>query len=1200
MNTDTSDALISNQEYRYAENIHIVTNINKQDGEVRLVDGVVLMNHKFTEIYGATSIRDYGIIIGKKNGESGWGIYRFNVNNDPKLDCIFGPCSENIGKNLSLVTRWESAENVKLYIADGENQIRSINIFHNDGAQTDVKYLGEYSNISLSAPTIQESNDAGHIKHHVLQYAYVLYKYGGSSTQSSPLSNIISLYKGNRGYAENEHTSSSVKITIDGISSNYLDRIILYRISYVQNGQDPTINVIFDGDFNESFVYTDIGSDISEISVAEFTALTKLRFKPQVIESKNNYLFAGNISYETQDVDNNYKDAILTIEDAQYEYMVEMDIATNIINPRISYNFYKRSLMRGETYRYGVVFYTKDGNRTSVLCITDHAVPYYNIVNDDGIFTVSNNIISSFGTSSCNIRAKGITFTLNLENLDENSKNNLQYYEIVRCERTINDSITVAQGIVGIPFYVSNDTQVTSPFMSLQTLNTESINPNEEDETLQYNNNWRKSCTMFACPEHCYDYGNIIQALKDSAGLYIEAVQSYIVKGSKNTYISNGSIVTIKGTARNSAVILWPDEFTDTLITNNDNCQYIDEIQEVVSPKWNDFATTDDEIRIQNDITIVGDQQYINWYAPIFFGTSGFDDASYKKDSLTNTDSNTKYTISSGKKCILFNHTFDSVTDVDSDIPVTVCNVRKNATPYGGASEDAKSKCIFYSFGNVYKYDSADSSSLTGDIFDGDCFVYPFIYNSAHYWSHDKYKNAQKISVVYCIPVESRIDLAATSGDLYNTSNNSYRYMFQDDPCSISEVYGDGTTGYSNRTYTQSNSAYKYDFAYSQMPYVKHAAIKYTQVSTDKFDTRVIYSEQKTNGELNDNWLSFKPANFLDVDTRYGSITNLRLFKDSLIFWQEHATGLLSVNERTIIQDANDNNIVLGNGDILQRYDYISTIYGMHKNQFCDTQSNTTLYWWDYDNRELLMYAGGNGAVPMGKLKNIQKLLYRGLTKIHPALSYDNKYKDVYMSIFSNSALLYNESLQQFVSVVDMPFSRSIIFSTGLYYIEDGRLYARINSAVDWSYGTTIDSQSLQQCKLTPSITYIVNVNPQHNKVFDTVVFGGEFYGGSKTRIDQENINAQNLNYLSHGTDNLKSLNFSFSTNLDQTGVIENGENITNREYDFRVAVPRQGSDTEYGNRLRGKTMECTMWSTSNDADFSLQYITTKYRMSWS
>ena len=96
-----------------------------------------------------------------------------------------------------------------------------------------------------------------------------------------------------------------------------------------------------------------------------------------------------------------------------------MDIATNIINPRISYNFYKRSLMRGETYRYGVVFYTKDGNRTSVLCITDHAVPYYNIVNDDGIFTVSNNIISSFGTSSCNIRAKGITFTLNLENLDE-------------------------------------------------------------------------------------------------------------------------------------------------------------------------------------------------------------------------------------------------------------------------------------------------------------------------------------------------------------------------------------------------------------------------------------------------------------------------------------------------------------------------------------------------------------------------------------------------------------------------------------------------------------------------------------------------------------------------------------------------------------------------------------------------------------
>jgi DNA repair exonuclease SbcCD ATPase subunit len=44
-------------------------------------------------------------------------------------------------------------------------------------------------------------------------------------------------------------------------------------------------------------------------------------------------------------------------------------------------------------------------------------------------------------------------------------------------------------------------------------------------------------------------------------------------------------------------------------------------------------------------------------------------------------------------------------------------------------------------------------------------------------------------------------------------------------------------------------------------------------------------SEEKKNGEYIDKWLKFKPANFLDVDTRYGEITALKLFKDKMIFW---------------------------------------------------------------------------------------------------------------------------------------------------------------------------------------------------------------------------------------------------------------------------------------------------------------------------
>jgi hypothetical protein len=68
---------------------------------------------------------------------------------------------------------------------------------------------------------------------------------------------------------------------------------------------------------------------------------------------------------------------------------------------------------------------------------------------------------------------------------------------------------------------------------------------------------------------------------------------------------------------------------------------------------------------------------------------------------------------------------------------------------------------------------------------------------------------------------------------------------------------------------------------------------------------------------------------------------------------------------------------------------------------------------------------------------------------------------------------------------------------------------------------------------------------------------------------------------------------------------------LTNREYDFRLNVPRAGYETknkkgetvwkteDYGDRMKGKTMQCELKSDSNDIDFSLQYITTKFRMSW-
>ena len=81
---------------------------------------------------------------------------------------------------------------------------------------------------------------------------------------------------------------------------------------------------------------------------------------------------------------------------------------------------------------------------------------------------------------------------------------------------------------------------------------------------------------------------------------------------------------------------------------------------------------------------------------------------------------------------------------------------------------------------------------------------------------------------------------------------------------------------------------------------------------TNNFKQRTYYSELKNNGEFIDNFLIFKTAAFIDVDSKYGQITNLLTDKNQLYYWQDVACGKFSVNERSLINDQNSNTIMLG------------------------------------------------------------------------------------------------------------------------------------------------------------------------------------------------------------------------------------------------------------------------------------------------
>ena len=60
MNTDTSDMYISNEQYRYAENLRYTTNKNSNSGELRLIEGTNAISLptdvRWDEIVAMTSI----------------------------------------------------------------------------------------------------------------------------------------------------------------------------------------------------------------------------------------------------------------------------------------------------------------------------------------------------------------------------------------------------------------------------------------------------------------------------------------------------------------------------------------------------------------------------------------------------------------------------------------------------------------------------------------------------------------------------------------------------------------------------------------------------------------------------------------------------------------------------------------------------------------------------------------------------------------------------------------------------------------------------------------------------------------------------------------------------------------------------------------------------------------------------------------
>ena len=499
-------------------------------------------------------------------------------------------------------------------------------------------------------------------------------------------------------------------------------------------------------------------------------------------------------------------------------------------------------------------------------------------------------------------------------------------------------------------------------------------------------------------------------------------------------------------------------------------------------------------------------------------------------------------------------------------------NLRQQITPYGGYSFTNRLTNIYYGDGNYF-----ESKNEWNTVFDGDCHVETFEYTSMHK-VYGAYKGEKSLDfpnthmITYSIPTESNIWCRFQHGWTFSSNaRDNYASFIQAEPCEITEAY------------VQKEPEYVYNSVYS----VQNTSIPlavYDDLNPQDYnktiDTRVYYSDLKQNDEIIDSWCKFRSSNFIDVDQEYGPITDICTFKNVLTFCQEQSFGVLSVNDRSVATDNSGQNIVLGTGGVLDRYDYYSNTYGMHKQQFCEVCTTGGLYWFDSHNNVICLF-DGQSVVQLSKQGKVQNLLNKYKKNDNFKVFYNNRYNEVVFNVLSDDMqIVYNEMLGKFTSVLTIPFDGAIQFFNGEYLVKKNDIVC----VYQYDY-LDVSPKSTTRQLLSSYVKYVVAQQPLVTKVFD----------------NQEIVTYENLQLQATITDedDYFSKNHKYVWQTESQKIESNlEEQITLRENNHRFAIPR--ANGLFGNRARGKIMICSIEDIKPNPAMAIQYIITKYRQSWS
>jgi len=396
---------------------------------------------------------------------------------------------------------------------------------------------------------------------------------------------------------------------------------------------------------------------------------------------------------------------------------------------------------------------------------------------------------------------------------------------------------------------------------------------------------------------------------------------------------------------------------------------------------------------------------------------------------------------------------------------------------YGGNTYESKKRSNYIEVGNYNPIDN----NIYNCLHLGDTFVSNFRFTKLVKTETEVYSDrAQQVTEIVEFKVETTIDLK-------NRSDLSL-------------------TEWDNRFQPRYDEYQKYNTVYSQdNNLIIRKDLDYKFKTVNSFDTNIIASKVKVAGEIIDSWTDLQVNNTMTLNGKYGPINSLHEFRGELFTFQDSALAAISILPRVQIPGNDGISIELGNGSVLQEYNYISTNSGT-KNKWSIVNSPTSVYYYDSLNNSINIYKGGIGGLTDSK--GLHTYLNNNITenlitdnpfiKTGISSSFDYINNDVlftFLQFDKSFTVSYNEGTESFTSFYD--YKPSMYISRGNNLITTDPTNTKLYKQYQGNYNQFYDTY------YPSNITLLVNPQPDNDTVFDNIEYKTEVY---LDNVDQPNI----------------------------------------------------------------------------------------------